>query len=232
VNTVSPTKIEYTCQYCKKSFRRETTLAVHVCEQKKRHQSRTETGVQIGLKTYLKFYETTQGLSRIKTFDDFVKSPYYRAFVKFGQYCISIRAINIVRFTEWLLKNNKKIDYWCRDSVYEEYLIEYLRVENPMDAIQRAIETSIRWSEETGNPSHDYIRFGNDNSLCYAVTTGRLSAWVLYNSNSGLEFLGRIGTDHVTMIWSYIDSDFWQKRFKDYPDDAEYIKQLLKQAGW
>ena len=224
--------MSYKCQYCDKSFVRENSLLVHVCEQKKRYQSQNETGVQIGLNAYLKFYEMSQGSSKLKTFDDFAKSPYYRAFVRFGQYCVSIRAINVPRFTEWLLKNNKKIDYWCRDSVYGEYLTEHLRIENPMDAVQRAIKSSIAWSEETGNPPHDYVRFGNDNALCYAVTTGRLSAWALYNSDSGLEFLGRLNSEQINMTWSYIDSDHWQKKFRDHPEDTEYTKQILKKAGW
>ncbi len=232
MNTETLTKTEYTCQYCKKSFRRETSLAVHVCEQKKRYQSQTETGVQIGLNSYLKFYEMSQGSAKSKNFDDFARSSYYRAFVKFGQYCVSIRAINIARFTEWLLKNNKKIDYWCRDSVYSEYLLEHLRLENPIDAVQRSIETSISWAEETGNPAHDYLRYGNDNALCFAITTGRVSAWVLYNSNSGIEFLTRISTEQISILWPFVDTDYWQKRFKDYPADVEYIKDILSKAGW
>ena len=34
------------------------------------------------------------------------------------------------------------------------------------------------------------------------------------------------------MIWPYVDADFWQKKFQDYPSDIEYIKNILKQAGW
>jgi hypothetical protein len=232
VNTETLTKTEYICHYCKKSFRRETTLAVHVCEQKKRYQSRNETGVQIGLNSYLKFYEMSQGPSKTKTFDDFAQSPYYRAFVKFGQYCVSIRAVNIPRFTEWLLKNNKKIDYWCSDRVYGEFLEQYLRIESPIDALHRSVEHSIRWGHETGNPANDYLRYGNDNTICYAVTTGRISAWVLYNSQSGQEFLARLSSEQLAMIWSNVDTDFWQQKFRDYPADIAYIKDILKQAGW
>jgi hypothetical protein len=224
--------MKFECQYCKKSFAKETTLIVHVCEQKKRYQSQGETGIQIGLRAYQKFYEISQGAGKPKTFDDFAKSPYYRAFARFGQYCVSIRAVNVLRFTEWLLKNNKKIDYWCRDSVYGEYLLDYLQVESPMDAVQRAVESSLRWSEETGNPPHDFVRFGNDNTLCYNVTTGRLSAWTLYNSASGQEFLGRLSSEQIAMIWPYVDADFWQQKFRDYPTDVDYIKDILKQAGW
>ena len=224
--------MKFECQYCKKSFAKETTLMVHVCEQKNRYQSQGETGIQIGLRAYQKFYEISQGPGRPKTFDDFARSPYYRAFARFGQYCVSIRAVNVIRFTEWLLKNNKKIEHWCSDRVYGEFLEQYLRIENPMDALQRAIEQSIRWGEENSTPPHDYLRYGNDNSVCYAITGGRISAWVLYNSDAGQEFLSRLNSEQITMIWSFVDADFWQKKFRDYPADVACVKDLLKQAGW
>ena len=96
------------CQYCKKDFARETSLAVHVCEPKRRRQERAERGVELGFQAYIRFYEMSQGSARLKTFDDFADSPYYRAFVKFGRYCVSTRTINPKQFLEWLLKNNKK----------------------------------------------------------------------------------------------------------------------------
>ena len=222
----------YACQYCEKNFQRETSLAVHVCEAKRRYQERDEVGVQIGLQSYLRFYEITQGSARLKTFDDFSRSPYYRAFVKFGRYCVAIRAINIPRLIEWLLNHNKKIDHWCRDSIYSEYLQEHIKQEMATDALARTMEQAIAWSEETGNPDRDYLRFGNSNSICYAVTTGRVTAWVLYNCDSGTEFLSKLNPEQVAMTWPYIDADFWQRRFRDYRADAEYVREMLTKAGW
>jgi hypothetical protein len=64
------------------------------------------------------------------------------------------------------------------------------------------------------------------------VSTGRISAWVLYNCASGNEFLGSLNSEQIAMIWPYIDSDVWQKKFKDYVADTEYAREILKQAGW
>jgi hypothetical protein len=111
-------------------------------------------------------------------------------------------------------------------------LIEYLRIENINDALARAVEQSINWSEETKNPAQDYLRYGNVNLVCHAVSTGRISAWVLYNCASGNEFLGSLNSEQIAMIWPYIDSDVWQKKFKDYVADTEYAREILKQAGW
>lgn len=232
VSTAVTTDTQYRCVYCEREFRRESTLAVHLCEPKRRHQERDEVGVQIGLQSYLRFYEVTQGSARLKTWDDFVASPYYRAFVKFGRYCTDIRAINITRFVEWLLDHNKKIDHWCRDSIYSEYLHWYIRCENSVDALARAMEQAIGWSEETGNPDRDYLRFGNSNAICFAINNGRISPWVLYNCDSGTQLLATLNQEQIAMIWPMIDADFWQKKFRDYRSDAEYVRELLAQGGW
>ena len=100
------------------------------------------------------------------------------------------------------------------------------------DALARAVEYSIDWHEKTTHPAHDCLRHGNTNALCHAVTTGRISPWVIYNSASGQEFLNTLDTTQITMIWPYIDSDAWQKKFHDYSADQEYAKEILKQAGW
>jgi hypothetical protein len=205
---------------------------VHLCEAKRRRQEQNERGVQLGLQAYLRFYETTQGSAKLKTFDDFVESPYYRAFVKFGRYCVNIRAINPARFIDWVLKQNKKIDHWCRDSIYTEYLLDYLKVEAVRDALARAIEFSIEWGEQKQSPPHDCLRYGNSNAMCAAVAAGRISPWVIFNCDSGQKFLSELNSEQVAMIWPYIDADIWQRKFKDYPADQEWAREMLNQAGW
>lgn len=232
MSTATPPTSDYTCKYCEKSFSRETSLAVHVCEQKRRRQEEKETGVQLGLQSYLRFYDLTQGSSKFKTFDDFAKSPYYRAFVKFGRHVQAIRAVNPTRFIDWVIKENKKIDHWCKETVYAEYLNQYIRVENVADALERAIKQGLAWHDETGNPPHDYLRFANPNLVCFAITTGRISPWIVYNCDSGTQFLNSINQDHIGMIWSIIDADFWSKKFKDYPADTEYVREIMTKAGW
>jgi hypothetical protein len=222
----------FTCGYCDKTFSRESSIEVHMCEPKRRRLQRDDRGVQLGLQAYVRFYETMQGSAKNKTFDDFETSSYYRAFVKFGHYCVNTRVINPERFMAWLLKQQKKIDKWCSDQIYTEYLVNYLTVEAVDDALARAMEYGLDWAEKTGNPAHDCVRYGNANALCHAITTGRVSPWVIYNSESGQKFLSELSTDQVTMIWIYIDSDVWQKKFQTYPADQEYVKEMLAKAGW
>ena len=222
----------HVCEYCKKEFVRETSIQAHMCEPKRRRRERDEPGPRLGFQAYIRFYESMAGSARNKTHDTFCESSYYRAFVKFGHYCVNTRVINPERFMAWLLKNNRKIDHWCSDKVYTEYLVDHLKVEAVDDALTRAIEFGIDWSEKNTSPAHDCMRYGNANVLCYAVTAGRISPWVIYNSESGQKFLNELDATQVAMIWPYIDSDAWQKRFQDRPQDQAYAKNILKQAGW
>lgn len=224
----------YACRYCGKEFRKEVTLTAHLCENKRRWQQEKETGVQLGLRAYLRFYETTQGSSKTKTYEHFVASPYYNAFVKFGRYCQDIRCINFANYVDWLLKNNKKLDYWCKDTLYEEWLPEYLRKEAVQDALERALKEMQDYAEsntDLKNGFTDYFRYGNANRICHHISTGRISPWVVYNCSSGVDFLDQLSEGQVKIILSWIDPEYWQKKFKDYPEDTSWAKHILKEAG-
>jgi hypothetical protein len=226
--------LTYKCRYCEKDFRKESTLAAHLCEQKRRWQQEKDTGVQLGLRAYLRFYETTQGSARLKSYEDFVTSPYYNAFVKFGRYMVGIRAINSQHYTDWLLKNNKKIDQWCKDSFYEAWLLEYLKKESPQDALERALKEMQDHADshpELKNGYLDYFRYGNSNRICHHIVTGRISPWIVYNCDSGVEFLDQLHEDQIAILMPWIDPDHWQKKFQDYIADTEWCKHVLGQAG-
>ena len=222
----------YQCEFCKKSFAKESTIVAHMCEPKRRRLEQSDRGVQLGLQAFVQFYRTLQGSNKAKTFEDFANSPYYRAFTKFGRYCIDTRVINPPRMIDWLLKNNKKIDNWCSDKIYTEYLLYYLQTEAVGDALARAIEHSITWAEKNTAQPQDCLRYGNTNAICYAITAGRISPWVIYNSESGQGFLASLSSDQVAMIWQYINSDIWSKRFAELPEDQAYAQEILTRAGW
>ena len=223
---------EYKCKYCDKLFRKESTLLVHLCEPKRRWQQETETGVQFGLRAYLRFYETTQGSARLKSYADFVTSPYYNAFVRYGRHLVAIRAINSDSFTDWLLRQNKKIDYWCKDSFYEEWLLEYLKKEAPQDALERALKEMQDYASGSSiaDFSH-YFAYGNTNRICHHITTGRISPWVIYNCDTGVDYLESLTTEQMDIVMPWIDPDYWSRRFRDYVADVEWCKHVLKAAG-
>jgi hypothetical protein len=233
-NLCSSMADQYQCKYCKKFFRKESTLTAHMCEPKRRWGQETETWVQWGFKSYLRFYEFTQGSAKLKSYADFVESPYYNAFVKFGRYCQEIRCINFLNFLDWLLKNNKRLDGWCSDKLYAQWLPDYLKREAVPDALERGLKEMQRYADDTPtlrNGFTDYFRYGNSNRICHHISTGRISPWVLYHCGSGIQFLESLTEEQIALVLPWIDPEYWQKKFHDYMADAEWVKDVLKQAG-
>ena len=182
----------------------------------------------------MRFYELTQGSAKLKTYEDFVASPYYMAFVKFGRYLVAIRCINTGSFIDWLLKNNKKIDYWTKEAFYLEWMREYLKKENVKDALERALKEMQDLADEDSKLNgefNNYFRQANANRICQHVANGRISPWIVFNCASGVEFLETLNEEQLSMIIEWIDPDYWQRKFKDYMADTEWTKHILKQAG-
>lgn len=224
----------FTCQYCKKTFSKESTLAAHLCEPKRRAQNQNDPDVQMGFQAYIRFYEITQGSAKLKTYEDFSASNFYSAFVKFGRHCRGIRCVNFSSFTDWLLKNNKKLDQWCKDTFYTEWLQQYVRKENIDDAIERAFKEMQDCAEvdsKLKNNFSNYFKYGSSNRICHHIANGRISAWIVYNCDSGVKFLTELNEEQLAIIMPWIDPDFWQQKFRDYAADSEYVKMILKEAG-
>ena len=84
----------YTCQHCGAKFTREKTLAVHMCEQKRRFTQKDERRVPTWIsKRTLDFMNCVES-TRIKTYQKTIrKSPYYTAFVKFGSFLSNVKPL-------------------------------------------------------------------------------------------------------------------------------------------
>lgn len=226
--------MSYTCQYCKKSYAKESTLTAHLCEPKRRWQQEKEQGVQLGLKAYLRFYEISQGSAKLKSYADFVESPFYSAFVKFGRHLVAIRAVNTTSFIDWLLKNNKKLDNWTSDKLYLEWLQQYSKKESVQDALERALKEMQDYADNDpilGNSFSNYFKLGSRNRIVNHIQNGRVSPWVVFNCASGIDFLSSLNEEQIAIIMPWIDPDFWQRKFKDYAADTEWVKDILQKAG-
>jgi len=232
--TTSNSKPSCKCKHCNKEFRKESTLAAHQCEPKRRWQQEKEVGVQFGLQAYLRFFELTQGSAKLKSYADFVISPYYTAFVKFGRHIVAIRAVNPRTFIEYVIKENKKLDHWTHEKVYLEYLHAYLKKESVQDALERALTEMQNYADEhleLKNGFRDYFRYGNANRICYHITNGRVSPWIVFNCDSGIEFLSLLTEEQIAIVMPWIDPDVWQRKFRDYVADTEWVKLILKEVG-
>lgn len=223
-------ELNYKCLHCGKSFAKEKTLVVHVCEQKRRHMGKNEKHVQAGLLTYQKFYEITQKGRQPKTFDEFALSPYYTAFVKFGSFMINTSPIYPERFIEYVIKSGVKLDHWCRDELYDQYILELIKIEPADGAIQRTIQTMMNWADKNSAPWEHYFQYVNLNRATHDIKEGLVSPWLILHTKSGKDMLTRMNDEQLEIIGAVIDPQYWIRRFKSLPADVELVKDIVKEA--
>ncbi len=223
---------EFQCEFCKKSFQRETSLMNHACETKRRWQNKDLAANRIGFQSWQEFYVKNTAAKKPRTYLDFIDSSYYTVFVKFGNYCIDIKAINVLHFANWLMKNKVRIDNWASDTNYNKFLIEHLKDEDPLDAVARSIESTIELAKDAEIQTCDCLRYANRNKLVQAIVNGKISPWMLYHSESGIALLEDLDESQQKMIMDYIHPEKWAIKFKRDPDVVLRIKQLLKAGGY
>lgn len=231
-NTKETLETKHSCEFCNRSFVRASTLMSHLCEYKHRWMNKDAHGNRVGFQTWLQFYTKNSPSTKKRTYMDFIKSPYYTAFLKFGNYCIDVNVINIPRYVDWLLKNQISVDSWNTDTNYTKFIIAYLKEENPFDAIARSIETTIALAEKERIQTKDSLRYGNKNRICHEITAGRISPWMLYHSGSGKEFLSTLDEMQVKLVIDYIQPEQWAIKFRRDPAIVPQVQELLAAGGY
>jgi len=228
----SPKK--FTCKYCERSFVKEGTLLAHMCESKRRWEQQHDNYVRLGLQAYIIFFKQTQPNSNKVNYADFVKSNYYNAFIKFGKFLIDYRVINTKNYIEYVIKSKFKLDRWCTEQYYLDWLASYLKTEHWEDALTRSLVTMDKWAEGAGDniQSSSYFFANSTNKICQDIINGRISCWLIFNTSTGKEFLSKLNDEQVQMVYEYIDPDYWRQHFIKFNKESKIVKETLKEVGF
>lgn len=222
----------FTCGHCGKGFMQEKTLFVHVCEQKRRALAKTEKHVVLGFDTFQKFYKVAQPNSKQdKTYEDFCKSSYYNAFVKFGSFVSNVNPLYPEKFIDYVVRSGVKLDHWCRDELYDEYVADLVRREPVETALQRSIQTMMAWADEHNAQWNHYFLYASLSRACYDIKDGKISPWLILNSSSGKDMLKKFTDDQLVHVQKILDIPFWLKKFKTLPADVQLVKDVVKESN-
>ena len=219
------------CVHCNKKFMQEKTLVGHLCEGKRRALQKDEKRVQAGLLAFNRFFQLTQNAKKNKTYEEFCKTSYYNAFVKFGSFINNVSPIYPDKFIDFVIKSGVKLDHWCRDELYETYLYEKLKIEPAEAAIQRTLNTMMFWGDTSQANFNHYFNYVNHNRAVHDIRNGKISLWILLNCKSGKTMAESFSDEHLEIISPAFDIPFWIKKFKQNPHDVTLAKDICKEAG-
>lgn len=221
----------YSCQFCGNKYMQEKTLAVHICEQKRRYLAKDEKHVNIGYITFNKFFQLTQKLGHNKTYEEFARSPYYNAFVKFGSFVNNTNPLYPEKFIDYVIRSGVKLDHWCRDSLYEQYVINLIHTESVETALERSVAHMQSWANDNNSVWNHYFKYVSTNRSVFDIKDGKISPWLVLNCASGKEMLSNFRDDQLSAIGNIIDPQVWVKKFKNQKFDIDLVRRIVKESN-
>lgn len=143
-----------------------------------------------------------------------------------------VRAVNPMDYVDFLLNNNVKIDWWTKDRYYEKFIIDYMQKEAPTDAVARTIGELIRWAKDNDSSFEQFFTEASPNKIVNLISNGRLSPWFLFNCDQGTDVLASFNEEQLTLAFKWIDPDAWHRKFEKYPEDVQWAREVLDEAGF
>lgn len=202
-----------------------------MCEQKRRHFAKGEKHVQMGFLAYDRFYKLAQKFEGQKTYDDFARSPYYNAFVKFGSFLHNVNPLYPEYFIDYVVVSGVKLDHWCNEKLYEKYVIDLIKNESVETALQRSIATMMDWADQNHSLWNHYFLYVSPNRASFDIRDGKVSPWLLLNSSSGKKLLSQFNDEQLNAVGPTIDPEFWIKKFKSNSEDIDLVRQVIKESN-
>ena len=204
---------------------------VHVCEQKRRALQKGEKRVQLGYIAFNQFYKLSAGAKKDKTYEEFCKSQYYNAFVKFGSFVSNVKPLYPEKYINYVVTSGVKLDQWCREEMYEKYATELIKKEGVETAVERSVNTMFDWAEENNSIWNHYFNYVSANQAVWHIKDGKISPWVILNCKTGKDLLGKFSDEQLSMIYNILDPKHWAVRFKRHPKDVQLVKDVAKESN-
>ena len=204
---------------------------MHMCEQKRRHLQKDEKRVQLGYQTFVRFYQLSAGYKGIKTYEEFCKSSFYNAFVKFGSFLSNVRPLYPEKYIDYVVTSGVKLDHWCREEMYEKYAVELIMKEGVETALERSVNTMVDWAETHNSVWSHYFNYVSLNRATYDIKDGKISPWLILNCKSGKEMLAKFNDEQLELVNQTLDIPYWAKKIRDNPADVALVKEVCKEVG-
>ena len=209
----------------------EKKLLQPTCARKRRALQKDEKRVRFGMYAFQRFYKLSAGAKKDKTYEEFCKSQYYNAFVKFGSFISNVKPLYPEKYIDHVVTSGVKLDHWCKEELYEKYALDVILKEDVTTALERSVTTMAEWATENQPaPWNHYFQHVSANRAVWHIKDGKISPWLILNCKSGKEMLSTFNDEHLNLVYHVINPEHWAMRFKRLPNDVELVKQVASEA--
>jgi hypothetical protein len=209
----------------------EKLLFNHLCDLKRRFLQRDDKSTKVALACYERFYIRSMNRRKPVTYDEFDRSQFYAAFIRFARYIIELGAISPMQFVDFLLRVETPIDRWTDPVVYATYIRELNKHEPPEKAIERNFMAMEQWSIETGEDWRDFFRKVAPALATLWIRNGKISPWLLCTASSACSLMDRLTEEQIHIVNEAINADYWEAKIARNQDTVVAMRTTLAENG-
>lgn len=221
----------FKCKYCNKDFVKETTLASHVCEKKRRFMAKDDKQNRIAYQSWLIFRKLSMAnVKNDRPYEEFINNKYYTDFMKLSKYMIDLHMDKPDEYIKFLVVHGVRMNDWTKAVVYESYVKERTKKETVERAIERSILNMKAWAERTNTDWRDYFAQASTVEVVQDIRMGRISPWCTFATDQGSRLIDRLEPGQIQSLVEYMDPQSWRVKVKRQQQDADWVQEVFNQA--
>jgi len=201
-----------------------------MCVKKRRNLDKDNVASRMGLELYRRYFELNTATKNSKTIEQFIESRYYKSFIKFARRLMDLRPVDQARFVDYVFRNGVKDRDWCKDTVYEAYIVDLLSKEPASRGLERSIKTMEQWGNDHDVPYNTFFAKVSPSEATHLVKMGKISPWVLYLAETSDLLWDRLSDEQASIISSVVDPKVWRVKFEIKKDDCSFTRDILREA--
>ena len=219
----------FECRFCGTKFVHEDRFLAHKCKQKARDEEfRTPIG-QAAWSYYQGWMKVHH--RQIPRSPAFLKSRFYRSFIKFAEFVKKIRLPDPETFI-WLMKERDIAPtMWTMDEMYSQYLEFLDRRGDPSKQAQVTINTLFDIADAAQCEIWEVFDILTANEVIQLFRQRRLSPWLLLHSKEKFLpfFANKLSNEERIILETIIRPAFWAEKFRKNPKAVEAMKRYVSE---
>lgn len=221
----------YRCDFCGRTFQREVWYKKHTCTKKARFENAHKMEIILAYKLF-NYWCRRQGFQKgrgERTFEDFIKSPYYNAFTRLAEYSKRVYLISAFQYLNWLIEMNVPEREWLSPRKLENYRLWTRKRDNPKEQCDITYRNAATWCEQQKVPVREFFRSITPGDALNWVRLNKLLPWVLFGYDRAVvDLLSRFDDEKLYALGEFLNNDHWIERVNEEADETMLVQDTCQ----